>query len=82
MIDCKKTIELLYPYLDRELSPEELKEVHDHLEMCPPCAKHFEFESGMLHRISDACRSVETPSGLREKIVAACSQISGTPRSP
>ena len=70
MLDCKKTAERLYPYLDRELSDEELDEVRAHLEHCPPCAKFFEYESGVLRFVSDACRSVEAPASLRAKILS------------
>lgn len=71
MINCKTTVERLYPYLDRELSAEEIEEVREHLALCPPCAKYFDFESGMLRLVSNACRSVEAPVSLREKIVSA-----------
>ena len=74
MINCKTTVERLYPYLDRELSELELVEVREHLALCPPCAKHFEFESGMLRIVGDACRSVEAPDGLKAKILSARSE--------
>ena len=71
MINCKTTVERLYPYLDRELSEQELDEVREHLALCPPCAKHFDFESGMLRIVGDVCRSVEAPDGLKAKILSA-----------
>lgn len=70
MINCKTTVERLYPYLDRELSAQEIEEVREHLALCPPCAKYFNFESGMLRMVSDACRSVEAPEGLKAKILS------------
>jgi mycothiol system anti-sigma-R factor len=64
-------IERLYPYLDRELTEDELGEVQDHLNRCPPCAKHFDYEAGVLRFVGDAGRSVCAPQRLLEKILAA-----------
>ncbi len=72
MINCRMTIERLYPFLDRELTEQEVLEVNEHLERCPPCAKHFEYEAGVLRFIGDAARTVHAPRDLRAKIVAAC----------
>ncbi len=71
MIDCRMTLERLYPYLDRELSEAEIEEVRAHLDLCPPCAKHFEFESGMIRVVGDACRKTEAPPELKSRILAA-----------
>ncbi len=75
MLNCKKTVEQLYPYLDRELTAQELEDVRAHLDHCPPCAKYFAYESGMLRFVSDACRSVEAPASLRAKILSARSSV-------
>jgi mycothiol system anti-sigma-R factor len=71
MINCKTTIERLYPFLDRELTEEEHAEVQEHLSMCPPCARHFQFEAGMLRFVTDTCRNVKTPESLLQRIAAA-----------
>jgi len=78
MLNCTKTIERLYPFIDRELSEQELEEIREHLEMCPPCAKHFAFESGVLRFINDVCRSVEAPAALRAKVLSTCTYASET----
>ena len=74
MTNCKVTIESLYPYLDRELSAQEIESIREHLNRCPPCARHFEFEAGILRFVSSACRSVEAPPDLRAKILSAYSK--------
>lgn len=74
MTNCRMVIERLYPYLDRELSEAEVKEIHEHLSRCPPCAKHFDFEAGMLRIVGDACRSVAAPPDLRARIFSAYSK--------
>lgn len=74
MTKCKTTIERLYPYLDRELSTQEIEEIREHLDACPPCARHFQFEAGVLRFVGAACRSVEAPAELRAKILSAYSK--------
>ncbi len=81
MLNCKKTIELLYPYLDRELSAQELEEIQEHLDMCPPCARHFALESGMLRIVSKACKSVQAPAALRARVMSTCMKAAEPPRS-
>ena len=71
MINCKTTVDRLYKYLDRELTEREVEEVQEHLDYCPPCAKYFAFEAGVLRFIGDACRSVSAPENLRGKVLAA-----------
>jgi len=73
MINCTECVEKLYPYLDRQLSDEEIVEVQRHLERCPPCADHFRFEQGILTRIHQVCREVEVPPDLVERVRKMCS---------
>lgn len=70
MHDCRTIAERLYPYLDRELDEDELEEIRQHLEHCPPCARYFLFEAGILRFVGDACRKESAPESLRRKIAA------------
>lgn len=70
MTNCNSCIENLYPYLDRELSPEEAREVEDHLRRCPPCEELFRFEAGVLRFVSECCKQDHAPERLKAKIRA------------
>lgn len=72
MIDCQKAIERLYGYLDRELSDQERLEVEAHLHKCPPCARLFDFEAGVLRLIAARARETCAPPELRSRITALC----------
>lgn len=72
MIDCRTAVERLYRYLDRDLSAEELQDIQAHLDKCPPCAKYFQFEAGVLRLVGDACRSTTAPPELRDRIATLC----------
>ena len=44
---CTRAMDRLHEYVDRELSDAEMAEVRRHLEDCPPCAGHFDFQVKM-----------------------------------
>lgn len=67
-IDCKAAIENLYRYIDRELDEHEYEEVQRHLDACPPCARFFRFEAGLLTTVGKACRKEKAPPSLVDKI--------------
>lgn len=74
MTRCDDCLERLYEYLDRELSPEELREVQGHLEACPPCRDRFTFEANILRLVRECCRQVTAPPGLRERVQRLAAQ--------
>lgn len=68
-MDCIECLERLYPYLDKELSQEEIGIVQQHLDDCRGCAGHFVFEAQFIQKIRDACADDRAPEHLRERIV-------------
>ena len=68
--NCKETLDKLQPYLDRELTDEEVAVVRFHMDRCPPCqhVMHFEERLRRLVRIK-ACTD-SAPATLREQILA------------
>ncbi len=74
MGDCRETLDKLYEYLDRELSSQELVEVRQHLDDCPPCRDRFHFEENVLRAVRRCCRDVSAPPSLVEKVRKICSQ--------
>lgn len=67
-MNCLETAERLYQYLDRELSSDEIVEVKQHLEACPPCLHIFHYEEHMRRLVRQAC-SESAPTSLRERII-------------
>ncbi len=68
-IDCQTAVEKLYKFLDRELEPSEYAEVQRHLDACPPCARFFNFEAGLLTTVGKCCRKQKAPADLLKKIL-------------
>jgi len=44
MLNCEECVERLYPFLDRELSEEEQRDVRTHLGLCRHCQHRFRFD--------------------------------------
>jgi len=68
-MDCDDCLERLYPYLDKELSAEEIGVVRRHLDDCRDCGRHFVFEELFIQKIRDVCAGDRAPATLREQIV-------------
>ena len=66
-VDCNETIEILYTYLDGELTDERRIVIKRHLDDCPPCLDAFDFESELRQVIADRCKD-RVPETLRQRI--------------
>jgi mycothiol system anti-sigma-R factor len=58
----------LEAYVDRELDEQEVIEVRQHLEFCPPCEERFRFEAGVKRLVRVCCEQDRAPVELREKL--------------
>lgn len=68
---CEQAFRRLDDYLDRELSPDEMACVRDHLAVCEMCAREFRFEEGILDEIKDRVRRISAPPALAERVARA-----------
>ena len=48
MLDCRETFRKLDAYVDRELQPDELMQVEEHLARCADCAGEFSVERELI----------------------------------
>jgi mycothiol system anti-sigma-R factor len=67
---CKKTVEKLETFLDRELSEEDVTVVRFHLANCPPCHHLFRFEEHWRRLVKIRAGSECAPPSLREQILS------------
>lgn len=68
---CEQVFRLLDDYLDRELSPDEIERVEEHLDTCAQCASESRFERGMLEGLKAKIRQIDVPTSLVEKVETA-----------
>ena len=67
-MNCKECVDRLEQLVDKELSPLEAAEVQMHLENCPACTDHYEFEAGMKRLVRTCCGAERAPDRLRERL--------------
>lgn len=65
---CEQVFARLDDYVDRELSVEEMRMVHEHLETCAACAGEHQFESTVIAEVRERLRRIELPAGLMARI--------------
>ena len=71
---CQETFGRLNDYLDRELSPEEMRLVEEHLAVCAYCVLEFAFETNVLREVRAKVQSIQAPDGLMSKVMGALAQ--------
>ena len=76
---CEEAFRHLDDYLDRRLSPDDLRQIEEHLRMCDACTREFAFEQSVLEGVKHKLRHLPAPSDLLTRILA---QISGSDRGP
>ena len=72
--DCRATFERLGDYLDRELSPEDIRCIEAHLDLCEVCTREYKFEAQVLCALKEKLRRISAPPGLLDKIRNAIEQ--------
>jgi mycothiol system anti-sigma-R factor len=63
--DCAKA---LNPYLDRELSDDDVIQVRGHLEACGGCLDLYQFEESVRRLVRVRCQEQSAPDSLRQRI--------------
>jgi len=71
---CTEAAELLYHYIDGELTEERRVLISSHLDDCPPCLDAFDFEAELRVVISQRCRD-RVPDELRRRVADALSRL-------
>jgi mycothiol system anti-sigma-R factor len=74
VINCGDCVRALYPYIDRELSDEEVVEVRGHLDACPGCLDMFQFEESLRRLVRVRCQEQAAPASLRARITVRLAQ--------
>jgi mycothiol system anti-sigma-R factor len=81
-MNCEEAYQAVYQYLDRELNESELTIVRQHLEACPPCADHFQFEGTIVRYVREQASKETCPVAVAKSILvgfrARISQRSST----
>ena len=68
MINCRDCVQALNPYIDRELSDEDIVQVRQHLDACGGCLHIFQFQESLRRLVRVRCQEQAAPQSLRERI--------------
>jgi len=68
-VDCAQALIHLDDYLKRELTPELMAEVRQHLERCRECFKQAQFEENFLAMLETRAARECCPQKLRARIL-------------
>jgi anti-sigma factor (TIGR02949 family) len=56
-------------YLSRELTPEEMEDVEEHLQWCELCMAHYRFEKALTTHIRQRAQELRAPEALRGRVL-------------
>jgi mycothiol system anti-sigma-R factor len=73
--ECSEAVEVLYHYLDGQLTEERRILIRRHLDDCPPCLDAFDFEADLRVVIAHKCRE-RVPEELRWRVAMAIREVS------
>ena len=68
MINCRDCARALNPYIDRELSDDDVVQVRSHLEACGGCLHLYQFEESLRRLVRVRCQQQGAPAWLRERV--------------
>ena len=75
-MNCRDAEARLDQFVDRELSAEEILEVQEHLDSCPPCLQKFHYEANLRRLVRRVCSEL-APSSLRARILDERLRVAG-----
>jgi anti-sigma factor (TIGR02949 family) len=65
---CEAILRRLDDYIDRELSPDEMRAVEAHIAECLRCADRYRFELSLIREIRGRLRRLRLPGALVARI--------------
>jgi len=68
VITCAMCLEALHPFIDRELSDEDIVQVRGHLDDCRGCLHMYQFEASLRRLVRVRCQEQQAPESLRARI--------------
>lgn len=69
MMDCRRAAQKLHEYLDKELSPEDVSLIEEHLEDCGHCAGFVEFDKALRALIKKKVADPKLSDDLKQRIL-------------
>lgn len=71
---CVEAVEVLYHFIDGDLTEERRLLISRHLDDCPPCLDAFGFERELRVVVAQKCRD-HVPDSLKKRVFEALSEL-------
>jgi anti-sigma factor (TIGR02949 family) len=68
VINCLDCARALNPFLDRELSDDDVAQVRSHLEACGGCLHQYQFEESLRRLVRVRCQEQGAPESLKVRV--------------
>jgi anti-sigma factor (TIGR02949 family) len=68
--NCEEAFRRLDDFLDRRLTPDEMRIIEEHLRICDWCTREFNFEASVLNGVKRKLRQLEAPPDLLSKVLS------------
>ena len=72
-MNCQKALEMIHPYIDRELDETQASEVEQHLEQCQECKLSSREQFALHSALRDASFYYRAPEDFKRRIHTATS---------
>lgn len=79
--DCSEVLDMVYDFLDGEVTDDDRARIVQHLDECQPCLRQYGLEQAVKALVHRSCACEQAPERLRVQIVTRIRQISITYRS-
>jgi anti-sigma factor (TIGR02949 family) len=76
-LTCEQIFARLDDFVDRELSPREMRLVQEHLDTCAQCAGEHRFEATVISDVRAKLGRIDVPVGLALRIAQRLSDLTG-----
>lgn len=70
-MDCLRFERILFLYTDNQLEQESVMLYHQHIELCPECARRAAYTQRLLTVVRARCVRTSAPDHLRRRILAS-----------
>ena len=67
-MNCQRVLELIHPYVDRELDLAQAAEIERHLEQCEDCNRSYSGQIGLRSSLQDDSFYYRAPADLKSRI--------------
>ena len=78
-LSCQKILEIVHPYIDRELDEVQAAEVERHLEQCDDCDLTYRGQVALRSALQHGSFYYRAPADLKKRITSYFKKGSGKP---